>query len=156
MDDLLTGYLLDALDPADRRAVEARLCDDPAARRKLVLLRQSLAPLAADRGDPDPPPGLVARTLARVPEDYPPRVRDRPPAGSARPEVARPRVRLHARLPRPERSAPRPEPHLQRPRNRLPADHGRSAGGTRVRSERALHRRAGAVLHEQPGRRQLR
>lgn len=66
MDDLLLGYALNALDPADRRAVEVRLCDDPAARRRLELLRRSLAPLAADRDIPEPPPGLVARTLERI------------------------------------------------------------------------------------------
>jgi len=66
MDDLLLGYALNALDPADRRAVEVRLCDDPTARRRLDLLRKSLAPLAADREEPEPPPGLVARTLALV------------------------------------------------------------------------------------------
>ena len=66
MDDLLLGYALNALDPADRRAVEVRLCDDPAARRRLDLLRRSIAPLAADREEPEPPPGLVARTLERI------------------------------------------------------------------------------------------
>src|SRR5689334_1011042 len=66
MDDLLLGYALNALDPADRRSVEARLCDDPVARRRLELLRRSLAPLAADRDNPEPPPGLVARTLERI------------------------------------------------------------------------------------------
>lgn len=74
MDDLLLGYLINALDPTDRRTVEARLCDDPAARRRLELLRRSVAPLATDREDPEPPPGLASRTLTRVFSDARPRV----------------------------------------------------------------------------------
>jgi hypothetical protein len=66
MDDLLLGYALNALDPPERRSVEAQLCGDPDARRRLDLVRRSLAPLAADREEPEPPPGLVARTLARI------------------------------------------------------------------------------------------
>jgi hypothetical protein len=66
MDDLLLGYALNALDPLERRSVEARLCDDPTARRRLDLLRGSLSPLAADREHPEPPAGLASRTIARV------------------------------------------------------------------------------------------
>jgi len=66
MDDLLLGYALDALDPADTAAVEARLRDDPTAAARLAHFRRALAPLAADRDGYDPPPGLAAATLARV------------------------------------------------------------------------------------------
>jgi hypothetical protein len=66
MDDLLVGYLIDALDPPNRRAVEERLRTDPDARRKLERLRGALAPLASDRAADEPPSGLVARTLARI------------------------------------------------------------------------------------------
>src|SRR5437763_2806368 len=66
MDDDLVGYLLKALSPDERRAVEARLRDDADARRKLGLLRSALAPLEADRPAPLPPVGLVERTLARI------------------------------------------------------------------------------------------
>ena len=66
MDDLLLGYVLDALDPADTAAVEAHLRAHPGDTAKLDRLRRVLAPLAADRDGYDPPPGLAAATLARV------------------------------------------------------------------------------------------
>src|SRR5262245_45644894 len=68
MDENLVGYLLDALDPATQREVEAYLEADPRARERLDLLRRALEPLAADREDPDPSPDLVVRTLGRVAE----------------------------------------------------------------------------------------
>jgi hypothetical protein len=77
MDENLVGYLLDALEPDERRAVEAHLRASPEARAKLEVLRRALAPLAADAGHSDPPPGLALRTLARVAE-Y--RCRPLPPA----------------------------------------------------------------------------
>ena len=43
MDDLLLGYLLKALDPAEQREVEAHLCTHPEARSRLaVLVKQKL------------------------------------------------------------------------------------------------------------------
>jgi hypothetical protein len=68
MDENLVGYLLEALDPDERRAVDARLRDDPEARARLEALRPLLAPLAADADPPEPPPGLALATLARVAE----------------------------------------------------------------------------------------
>src|SRR6516164_2852004 len=66
MDDILVGYLLDALEPGERRSVEARLRADPEARARLGRLRRMMAPLDADAAPPPPPPGLADRTLARV------------------------------------------------------------------------------------------
>jgi prepilin-type processing-associated H-X9-DG protein len=66
MDENLVGYLLDALDPEERRKVEAYLDANPAARARLDALRQALEPLAADLGDDEPPPRLAARTLANL------------------------------------------------------------------------------------------
>ncbi|MCC6417753.1 MAG: hypothetical protein IT429_05840 [Gemmataceae bacterium] len=68
MDENLLGYLLNALDPADHQAVEAQLEADPAARQRLEVLRRALEPLAADRAQPEPPAGLVVRTLGHVAE----------------------------------------------------------------------------------------
>jgi prepilin-type processing-associated H-X9-DG protein len=66
MDNNLIGYLLNALDADERRRTEEYLRDNADARRKLELLRASLAPLAADRTQPEPPAGLVERTMARI------------------------------------------------------------------------------------------
>src|SRR5213594_4362765 len=66
MDDNLVGYLLDALDPEARRAVDDYLRSHPAARTRLDRLRRLLQPLAADREPPEPPPHLVPATLRRV------------------------------------------------------------------------------------------
>src|SRR5262245_50728242 len=67
MNEHLLDYLLDRLDEPVRRQVEARLQVDTEARRQLELLRQALAPLAADE-EIVPPPHLSARTIARVAE----------------------------------------------------------------------------------------
>lgn len=68
MDENLVGYLLDCLDDTGKRQVEAYLQASPEARQKLARLKQALAPLAADRDEISPPPGLAARTLARIAE----------------------------------------------------------------------------------------
>src|SRR5262249_17326252 len=52
----LLGYLLNALDENIHREVEAHLATSTEAQGRLELLRQALAPLAADRKDA-PPPG---------------------------------------------------------------------------------------------------
>ncbi|HEY8503338.1 MAG TPA: hypothetical protein VIL46_02070, partial [Gemmataceae bacterium] len=64
----LIGYLLGALDPPERRAVESQLAARPELRRELERLRRALEPLEPERDDPAPPPGLAERTLARVGE----------------------------------------------------------------------------------------
>ncbi len=67
MNDQLFDYLLERLEEPAKRQVEARLQNDAAARRHLELLRQALAPLAADQ-ELVPPPHLAAHTIARVAE----------------------------------------------------------------------------------------
>jgi hypothetical protein len=67
-DDLLVAYALGALDPADRAAVEAHLAACPEDAAKVDRVRLALRPLEADRDGYDPPPGLVAATLARTAE----------------------------------------------------------------------------------------
>jgi hypothetical protein len=67
MTDLL-GYLLNLEEPDARERVEELLRSDPAAARELTALRRALEPLEADREAPEPPPGLVAHTIARVAE----------------------------------------------------------------------------------------
>jgi prepilin-type processing-associated H-X9-DG protein len=62
MDENLVGYLLNALDPATHADVDAYLANHPAARRRLDACRRTLDVLALDRADPEPPPGLAART----------------------------------------------------------------------------------------------
>jgi hypothetical protein len=62
----LIGYLLDLDDPDDRAAAEAYLAAHPGAAARLARVRFALAPLAADRDDPVPPPGLAVRTVARL------------------------------------------------------------------------------------------
>ncbi len=64
MDNDLVGYLLDTLDAPARRRVEELLEQDAAARTRLERLRTVVAPLAEDAEAPEPPPGLVLRTLA--------------------------------------------------------------------------------------------
>lgn len=72
MDDgRLLGYLLDALEPHERRAVERYLGGHPEARRRLDLLRYALDPLEADAEPPEPPADLWARTLARIEDSCP-------------------------------------------------------------------------------------
>lgn len=68
MDANLVGYLLNALDPETHRQVEVYLRGHPEGRQRLAALRQTLDGLAADREPPEPPPGLVGRTLAALPD----------------------------------------------------------------------------------------
>src|SRR5438105_2091469 len=95
-DDDLIGYLFDLLDPDDRAALGKRLAGDPAGLVRLKALREAVAPLEADRADPDPPEGLAVRTVARMaaylvaheprPPANPPAVPARPVAPPDRPE----------------------------------------------------------------------
>jgi hypothetical protein len=68
MDANLIGYLLNALDPEERQEVEQALAAEPALRDRLEQLERCLAPLAADAAEPEPPAGLVLRTIAYVAE----------------------------------------------------------------------------------------
>jgi prepilin-type processing-associated H-X9-DG protein len=90
MDENYAGYVLNALDPETQRRVEDYLRDHPEGRRQVELLRQALEPLAADREEIEPPPGLAVRTLACVAE-YCCRDLPRVPAALRRPEAPPPR-----------------------------------------------------------------
>jgi prepilin-type processing-associated H-X9-DG protein len=68
MEENLVGYLLKSLDEATHQQVEASLESSPELRARLGLLERALAPLAADAEPPEPPPGLVLSTLARIAE----------------------------------------------------------------------------------------
>ncbi len=87
MRENLVGYLLGSLGDDDRSAVEALLRSSPEARRELALLRRALAPLAADRDEVAPPPGLAGRTLAKLADggaDLPRAPREPRPAATPR------------------------------------------------------------------------
>lgn len=66
MREHLIGYLLGALEPEELDLVSSHLERDPELQAELHLLKQSLAPLAADEGDFEPPPGLARRTCGLV------------------------------------------------------------------------------------------
>jgi len=68
MEQHFIEYLLDALEERDKQQVEDYLAEHPEAQEKLALLKQALAPLAADKDDAPAPSLLVERTLARVAE----------------------------------------------------------------------------------------
>ena len=61
--DLLPTYALDAVDDAERRAVEQLLAADPDARRELDEYREVVATFTSDE---QPPPGLRDQVLAHV------------------------------------------------------------------------------------------
>jgi len=85
MEENLVGYLLNALDDNTQRDVERYLETQPGAKARLETLRRALDPLAADKEESDPPPGLTFRTLARVAEF---RCRPAPEAPPAPPPVS--------------------------------------------------------------------
>jgi len=66
MRENLIGYLLDALEPLERAAVEAELVRDSGLKDELDILSRSLEPLAADKAEYLPPVGLATRTLEFV------------------------------------------------------------------------------------------
>jgi hypothetical protein len=68
MDDLLIGYLLNALDPWEHAEVEAYLRSHPEAGARLEMLKRVLQPLATLADVPAPGPTLVLGTIARVAE----------------------------------------------------------------------------------------
>jgi hypothetical protein len=69
MRDQLIGYLLDALDPYERAALERKLAKNTTLRRELAVLQRSLVGLDADRGHYDPPEGLAERTQEFVAQE---------------------------------------------------------------------------------------
>lgn len=66
MREHLLGYLLDALDPDERRRVEEELGRDPDLQRELELLDEGLDPLRAIDEPIEPPAGLAERTCAML------------------------------------------------------------------------------------------
>ena len=82
MDQNLIGYVLNCLDDDEQAQLEERLSRSPDERARVERLRRSLAPLAADMEDAEPPAGLAVRTIARVAEQH---CRKLPPAPPAPP-----------------------------------------------------------------------
>ena len=62
----LLGYLLGALDEAERAEVEAALEENPELAAKCAQLEQKIAPLSEDESWIDPPGRLAERTIAFV------------------------------------------------------------------------------------------
>jgi hypothetical protein len=79
MDENLAGYLLKTLDEDAQREVEASLQESPELRSRLELLERALSPLSADQQAPEPTPGLVLSTLARIAEYQCRKLPDAPP-----------------------------------------------------------------------------
>jgi len=67
-DEDMIGYVLDLLEPGERRSVEHYLSGHPAAADAVERVRQRLAVLSVDREFPQPPSGLALRTISRVAE----------------------------------------------------------------------------------------
>jgi hypothetical protein len=61
MRENLLGYLLNAVEPEERVAVEQNLAQDARLREDLDLLRTSLAPLGGEPAHHEPPKGLAQR-----------------------------------------------------------------------------------------------
>jgi len=62
----LLGYLLGALDDAERERIHQRLASDPGLGAELARVEESLEPLRAVPRAHQPPPGLAARTCRTV------------------------------------------------------------------------------------------
>lgn len=69
LQEQLLGYALGALDDAEQREIEDRLSTDPALRRELESVQQSLEPLAEAYVEYDPPAGLAAQACEYVAEE---------------------------------------------------------------------------------------
>jgi hypothetical protein len=61
----LLGYVLDALEPDERHALEARIERDPRLADQVALIRRAIA-ILDDEDSCEPPAGLAARTCALV------------------------------------------------------------------------------------------
>jgi hypothetical protein len=86
MRENLIGYLLNALEPSERAAVEAELSREPRLKSELELLSRSLQPLAADAAQYPPPVGLATRccefVAVKSKVSLPPPVSSAPPRWS--------------------------------------------------------------------------
>jgi hypothetical protein len=86
MRENLIGYLLNALEPSERAAVEAELVRQPELKSELDLLSRSLQPLAADAAPYPPPVGLASRccefVAVKSKVSLPPPVTSAPPRWS--------------------------------------------------------------------------
>ena len=91
------GYALDALEPAERKAIEEYLAAHPDSRNRLSRLRQILQPLESYREGIEPPRGLVLATLAKVAEHIV-RTETREPAAPTMPSRTPGNGRLRADL----------------------------------------------------------
>jgi len=85
----LLGYLLDALDESERRALEDELACNPQLQQQLISLRAMVAPMESTRDDFDPPSRLAERTCRLVADET------RPATTAPDPRPA-PAGRLHA------------------------------------------------------------
>jgi hypothetical protein len=68
MEEILAGYLLNALDPDTERQVEQYILDYPQARPQLEKVKRTLELLAADKEIDPPTPQMRYQTFARVAE----------------------------------------------------------------------------------------
>lgn len=66
MNDDLLSYVLNLSEPDERQRLEKRLQTEPELQRQVDAWRRLAAPLAADREDPEPLPGLAERTIEFV------------------------------------------------------------------------------------------
>jgi prepilin-type processing-associated H-X9-DG protein len=84
IDPDLIGYLLDALEPQERRTLDEALEASPELRQRLVALRRALRPLESDR-EVECPPNLLANTFKAVVAHRCRRTRPLLPLGPERP-----------------------------------------------------------------------
>ena len=104
VDEDLLGYLLEALEPSEREAIEKRLEQDVELQRRLIRMREKLRPLWDVETEVEPPLGLAERTCRLVAEQA---GRDEEELVHAPPEW-RPRPKSRAKLlpPSPVPTAP--------------------------------------------------
>lgn len=116
MEKNFIGYLLDALEPDETRAVEAYLSEHPESLAHLERLRGALTPLEVDGADELPPDDLYIRTLATVAEHV---VRSENRTEHPRETPVTDFIRNYARL---VEGVDLPDPHLTTTRPAEPLD----------------------------------
>ena len=120
--EALGGYVLGALEPEERAAVEAHLADLSGVRRRACAARRAARDAAPRRGARDPARAARRRGAAARPD----RARARPPPPAPPPRAAPParpraRGRLHDRRPAGRRGRDRARPRDRRRRRERPA-----------------------------------